>query len=267
MHLPSLALDALLCGQCGGPLDAMDLHLQCSQCESRFSTKGPYLDMGAPTLVPEGIGPAMMHTPFLARVYERVWRPLFMTVSTRRRPAFHEEHAKARDALLSAQASAQLWVDLSCGPGLAGRQFCLEGSAQCVMGIDLSEAMLIECDRLARTANLAQMPLLRADVGHLPLKTESVDGIHAGACLHLWPDVPLGLAEAYRILKPGCAIAASTFVLDRGIMTRQSQKFFGRMTQTRFFRRHRLHGAFEDAGFRAVESTITGSVIFITARK
>ena len=46
----------------------------------------------------------------------------------------------------------------------------------------------------------------------LPLKTESLDGVHAGAALHCWSKLEDSLSEVYRVLKPGKGFFATTFL-------------------------------------------------------
>lgn len=55
--------------------------------------------------------------------------------------------------------------------------------------------------------------LQRCDVSKLPLKTESLDGVHAGAALHCWSKLEDSLSEVYRVLKPGKGFFATTFLM------------------------------------------------------
>ena len=52
----------------------------------------------------------------------------------------------------------------------------------------------------------------RCDVSKLPLKTECLDGVHAGAALHCWSKLEDSLSEVYRVLKPGKGFFATTFL-------------------------------------------------------
>ncbi|CAN0488729.1 unnamed protein product, partial [Scytosiphon promiscuus] len=54
--------------------------------------------------------------------------------------------------------------------------------------------------------------LPRCDASKLPLKTESMDGIHAGAALHCWMRQEDSLSEVHRVLKPGKGFFATTFL-------------------------------------------------------
>lgn len=49
-------------------------------------------------------------------------------------------------------------------------------------------------------------------MSRLPLKTESLHGVHAGAALHCWSKLEDSLSEVYRVLKPGKGFFATTFL-------------------------------------------------------
>lgn len=57
-----------------------------------------------------------------------------------------------------------------------------------------------------------RVALNRCDVSRLPIRTESLDGVHAGAALHCWTKLEESLAEVYRVLKPGRGFFATTFL-------------------------------------------------------
>ena len=52
---------------------------------------------------------------------------------------------------------------------------------------------------------------IRCDSAKLPLRSDSISAIHAGAAMHCWPNLNESLSEIYRVLKPGGAFFASTF--------------------------------------------------------
>jgi ubiquinone/menaquinone biosynthesis C-methylase UbiE len=56
------------------------------------------------------------------------------------------------------------------------------------------------------------LDLVRLDVGRIPMQTESVDCLHAGAAMHCWPDLDAAASEIYRVLKPGGRYFATTFL-------------------------------------------------------
>jgi demethylmenaquinone methyltransferase / 2-methoxy-6-polyprenyl-1,4-benzoquinol methylase len=93
-----------------------------------------------------------------------------------------------------------LVLDLACGTG----DFCLElahAGARAV-GIDFSAAML----QVART-RVADGSFVRADALRLPIRDRSFDGIVSGFALRNFADLPVALAECFRVLKPGGRMA------------------------------------------------------------
>jgi Methyltransferase domain len=55
--------------------------------------------------------------------------------------------------------------------------------------------MLKETARRFRQEGIPQCELLRCDVTQLPIKNDTVDGVHAGAALHCWIQVDKALRE------------------------------------------------------------------------
>merc|ERR1739848_145012 len=110
-------------------------------------------------------------------------------------------------------------VDMSCATGLFTRRFAKAGKYGRVLGCDYSPAMLSEARRrinadpeLREKSSSTSLDLVRLDVGQIPMKTESVDCLHAGAAMHCWPDLNAAVSEIHRILKPGGRYFASTFL-------------------------------------------------------
>merc|ERR1711884_1022718 len=65
---------------------------------------------------------------------------------------------------------------------------------------------------LSKDTQSTRLDLIRCDVGEIPMKSESVDALHAGAAMHCWPDLDSALSEVQRVLKPGGRFFASTFL-------------------------------------------------------
>ncbi len=213
-----IPLRELACPACLGGLDPCDDRqpipsLECPRCDRVYSAEAGFLDfLDPPGDEPtpsggglRGIGPRLMHSPALARVYERLWRPFFVAVASAGGVDYATELAQIREWLAPARGGAV--VDLSCGPGFTGRRLAASGDFAHVLGLDWSVAML---QRALHEA--PELPLLRADVARLPFAHASLAAAHAGAALHLWPDPDAAIAEVARVLRPGGVFIASTFV-------------------------------------------------------
>ena len=103
--------------------------------------------------------------------------------------------------------------------GLFTRRLAKGNDFTRVIGCDYSEAMLLEArNRISSDPDLSsnsiktKLDLVRCDVGEIPMKSDAVDALHAGAAMHCWPDLDSAMSEIHRVLKPGGRFFASTFL-------------------------------------------------------
>ena len=108
---------------------------------------------------------------------------------------------------------------MSCATGLFTRRLAKGGDYARVIGCDYSDSMLNEARRriesdvdLRNGSSETKLDLIRCDVGDIPMSSESVPALHAGAAMHCWPDLDAALSEIHRVLKPGGRFFASTFL-------------------------------------------------------
>ena len=121
-----------------------------------------------------------------------------------------KEYAEAEALFL--QTDAKRVLDMSCASGFMMRRFLRSGKFTSVLGADLSPNMLREARRRCQAEGLEPLALVRCDVARLPFRNGSLDAIHAGAAMHCWPRVQESLVEIFRVLRPGGALYASTFL-------------------------------------------------------
>jgi SAM-dependent methyltransferase len=207
-----------------------------------------------------------MHSRRLAAIYDRHWRPAFMTAAIGSRLDPEREAARIERWLAPARGGDV--IDLSCGPGLIGRRLARSGGFRRVFGADLSGAMLDVCAReCAREA--APMVLVRADVGRLPFASGSIAGIHAGAALHMWPDPAAAVAEAGRVLAPGGVFVASTFIHRHAgpgrALASLAMATLERRMAVRVFELSELRGYCHDAGLADVDARPRGNWVWLRA--
>ncbi|KAA8496370.1 putative methyltransferase, chloroplastic [Porphyridium purpureum] len=166
-------------------------------------------------------------------------------------------------------------LDVSCGSGLMTRRLVLSDQFDRVVAVDYSESMLRETVRRAREARLpvrttqgtkraerrrqgrsssaipdsdVELGFIRADVARLPFADESVRFIHNGAALHCYPVVQDAVREFYRVLQPGGALFATTF-LRKGMYA----KMPGGRGAMRTFDQDELKYLFIAGGFEDVQ--------------
>jgi ubiquinone/menaquinone biosynthesis C-methylase UbiE len=203
----------------------------------------------------------MQWKPF-AQVYESAWRPAYMSAARG-----HRFDSAAEIEWIVAElagAHGRLIMDLSCGPGVVGRELVRTDVFDRVFGLDFSPAMLRQCRRHCAREGIRDFALVRGDAGQLPLASASVDGVHAGAALHLWPSVPDALREIARVLRPGGRLVASTFIHAQGWRGHATRAFTRAMDIT-FFRPGALAQACEQAGFVDARESISGSAVLLAA--
>lgn len=252
----------LACPTCLGPLTPEGPGARCEGCARGYPGERGWLDLlGGAGATGEGLGARLMHQPLLARVYERVWRPLFVAAASGGLPDYHAEFELVLSALAPAAGAAI--VDLSCGPGFTGRRLADTGAFARVYGLDWSVAML----ERAAADNRGRMRLVRADVARLPFRTGSLAGAHAGAAMHLWPDPGAAVAEVARVLRPGGVLVASTFVHADAPLRRLAEAALERAGDLRVYEASELRGMTAAHGLGDFRCERRGSLILLWCRR
>lgn len=239
---------------------------RCDECEVSCTQHRGWLDFLEGVAV-EKAGDAaqrMMHRRFFAQVYEAAWRPFFVSVAGGRRADFELELAWLFEQVRHAEGGDIL--DLSCGPGLVGRRFAKSRRFKRVIGLDHARQMLELCLDHCVTESVDGFDLVRADGAALPFGDASLDAVHAGAALHIWPDVPGVLAEVARVLRPGGVFVASTFVEQKG-WRQTSGRVFGRFFGAKVFARGELKGLCQAAGLVDYAKRTDASMIWLRAQR
>jgi ubiquinone/menaquinone biosynthesis C-methylase UbiE len=75
--------------------------------------------------------------------------------------------------------------------------------------------MLKETARRFKQEGIPQCELLRCDATQLPIKSGTVDGVHAGAALHCWVQLVEALKEARHLYTSTIIALASVSVYER----------------------------------------------------
>src|SRR5262249_20429868 len=101
-------------------------------------------------------------------------------------------------------------LDVGCGGGMAIKLLADRARDGFVAGLDYSTEMVEQ----ARRRNAAAVRRFAVEVRHgdamaLPYGDESFDQVCAIETFYFWPDPRRGLAEAYRVLRPGGQITVA----------------------------------------------------------
>lgn len=99
-----------------------------------------------------------------------------------------------------------LALDVGCGPGFVA--FKLADRFQKVIGTDVSESMIAQCNSDPKASNKDKIEFFvsPAELSPLTIAPASVDLITGAECLH-WVDMDKFYEECARILKPGATLA------------------------------------------------------------
>lgn len=127
---------------------------------------------------------------FLSLGYDRWVNPLFWT------PAMRDEalrHAGLDDRSLDT-------LDAGAGTGFTTEGIVARVDAANVTMLDQSPHQLAHADAKPALADAAK---LLGDAERLPFETDRFDRYVSAGSIEYWPDPQQGIAEAYRVLKPG----------------------------------------------------------------
>ncbi|MEY8014793.1 class I SAM-dependent methyltransferase [Mycobacterium servetii] len=202
-----------------------------------------------------------MNSPFVATVYERLWRPVsFYTASGVTTGA---EQRRAASALRL--AAARRLLDVACGPGnftgpLAGR---LAGGGLGV-GFDISEPMLA---RAVLDNSTPRTCYVRGDARALPFADATFDAVCCFGALYLMPEPYRVASEMVRVLAPGGRIAVLTSYSPDFFPIRHILTTGARQIGLTMFDRHCFVDLFAAAGLVDIDQQAQRALQFVAARK
>lgn len=128
---------------------------------------------------------------FLSLVYDRIVNPLHWTT-------------QMRDKALSVarlDAPELVTVDVGGGTGFTTEGIIRAGiRPECITLLDQSPHQLA---RARRKTGLRGVMIIEGDAEELPFPTDHADRYVSAGSIEYWPEPQRGIAEAYRILKPG----------------------------------------------------------------
>jgi ubiquinone/menaquinone biosynthesis C-methylase UbiE len=102
---------------------------------------------------------------------------------------------------LTAQGKA---LDLGCGAGCLAIDLATQAPGLCVIGLDLSPAMLDRASTRTRLAGIEdRVGFLQTDAKRIPAPDNSFDLVISSFSLHHWEEPVTVLDEVARVLRPG----------------------------------------------------------------
>jgi ubiquinone/menaquinone biosynthesis C-methylase UbiE len=108
-------------------------------------------------------------------------------------------------------------LDVACGRGAVARVAAgAVGSSGCVVGVDLSEAMVEEAKKGLAQSGFGNVEVRVGDAERLDLPTGSFDVALCGFGVFFFPDARAALSGCHRVLRVGGRFGASTFAGSGG---------------------------------------------------
>jgi ubiquinone/menaquinone biosynthesis C-methylase UbiE len=170
-------------------------------------------------------------------------------------------------AYLSPSDPSPAIVDLGCGPGqLAIELGRLRPQARFV-GVDSSSEMLQIATENAGKAGLSNYEARLGTAEEIPLEPGSVDLVVSQSSFHEWEDPPRGLAEIYRVLRPGGSLILKDYNL--AWLSDWKRKLLGRLHHLDMFKfgADQVAALLSEAGFDQIQARGQGVQYFIHAKK
>ncbi len=202
-----------------------------------------------------------MNSPFVAGVYERLWRPVAFYVASGITTG--AEQRRAAEALRLSRAHRLL--DVACGPGnFTGQLAQRLPDGGLAVGLDISEPMLT---RAVLDNSGPRTCYIRGDAGTLPFADETFDAVCCFGALYLMPEPFRVAREMVRVLTPGGRVAILTSYAGQRAPVRRAMTAGARVIGLRMFDRHAFVDLFSSTGLVDVEQQTQRSLQFVTARK
>jgi SAM-dependent methyltransferase len=203
------------------------------------------------------------HSPRVAAVYQRVWRPIMVAVMRLFGVSLSAERDRAVAALHL--GGEQRVLDVACGSGNFTSFFAGKVTGDgFVIGLDNSAPMM---ERAVRDNSCARAVYMRADELSFPFDDGAFDVVCFFAALHLVPE-PFGvLQEMVRVLSPGGRIAVMTTYGRESFLVRKGLVLCATICGVRVFDRTTIPAFFAAAGLIDIDQQLRGMSQFVVARR
>lgn len=169
----------------------------------------------------------------------------------------NSRHSKVTDWGLShVMVKPQDWIlDVGCGGGKTVNKLSALAGQGKVFGLDYSEASLAIARKVnARQMERGQVEIHEGSVLNLPFPGDTFDFVTAVETHFWWTDIPAGMREILRVLKPKGTflIIAEIYKGAQAKMTRLVEKYAPR-TGIKVLSADEHRGLFTDAGYLDVQ--------------
>lgn len=200
-----------------GEITAGALH--CDQCHQQTAIRDGIWDALTDAPLPRTPAQLTNYLPLTARVYERGWRWLALTLMSGRHFPLREELTLMHE-LVQPQPD-RVYVDVACSEGLYARALAHSGAI--VAGVDHSWAFVRQARQRALDHGL-RISYIRAAAEALPFADGTATGVVMGGSLNELTDQQVALHEIRRILQPQGRFFSMNLVAARSAWGRALQR-------------------------------------------
>jgi SAM-dependent methyltransferase len=218
---------------------------------------GDYLDvLGEHDPIGPHRGQQVFRRKFVAKIYERHWRPMVSRFFFGFSGPSEEEERKIALEMMRIGEGDQV-IDVGCGTGNYTRHLAQAAGEGLTVGLDASETMVAAAAERSDRANLAY---LRGDACALPFEDETFDVACSVGVIHMVEEPMVALGEMVRVLAPGgrLVILASCARKEHKRGARGGLTTFGR---------DELTGALREHGLGEIEQKVIRRGQFVVAQK
>lgn len=238
----------------------------CDGCNSLYPIAAHILDL-APraTKLPLTLAGRSNDAPLSPEIYEKVWRPLSLSLMTGERFSLARELALVNE--WAQPTATDLIMDLGTCTGLYARSIArASGGRANIVALDHAWGMLAYARHTARREGLTHIAYLRAFAQTLPFPDASVDVIVCGGSLNEFRSMSEALREMRRVLNAQGHIVMMSLLRAQGALGKWAQGFLG-LSGIHFPTLDAFNRLVPDAGLRIAEQEIHGIVTFTRIEK
>ncbi|WP_205874514.1 class I SAM-dependent methyltransferase [Mycobacterium camsae] len=222
-----------------------------------------YLDvLGESTAAPvPTFAQRAMNSPFVATVYEGLWRPTSFYLAS----GVTTQAEERRAATALHLRSAKRLLDVACGPGNFTAPLAAQlSTGSLAVGFDISEPMLT---RAVQDNSGPRTCYVRGDARELPFGDETFDAVCCFGALYLIPE-PFRVAhEMIRVLRPGGRIAILTSYAGQPPPINLALNTTARLIGLTMFDKDAFVDLFTEARLIDVEQQTQRALQFVTGAK
>ncbi|MFV8319837.1 class I SAM-dependent methyltransferase [Mycobacterium sp. 23] len=222
-----------------------------------------YLDvLGESTAAPvPTFAQRAMNSPFVAAVYEGLWRPTSFYLAS----GVTTQAEERRAATALRLRSAKRLLDVACGPGNFTAPLAAQlSTGSLAVGFDISEPMLT---RAVQDNSGPRTCYVRGDARELPFGDETFDAVCCFGALYLITEPFRVAREMIRVLRPGGRIAILTSYAGQPPPINLALHTTARLIGLTMFDKDAFVNLFAEAGLTDVEQQTQRALQFVTATK